>query len=143
MKIGFLGNANNSPFMIARELRDAGHEVVFIVDSASPLNRPEGRYKDIRPPYPACIVDCSPLAPWQFPREPEQTEEVVRLLKECDALVLNEFGISLWGRIQRPAFLILTGSDVEVLADPRYADVVTGANETSPRAVAWRLLRYG
>lgn len=52
MKIGFIGNANNYPFMIARAMRKMGHEVLFIVDrdKSEPLNRPENRYDDIGPP---------------------------------------------------------------------------------------------
>lgn len=131
MKIGFLGNANNSPFMVARAIKNLGHEVVFIVDSTSRLNRPEGRYKDITLPYPAWIIDCSPLDLWQFPKESVKTDLVVRILKDCDALVLNEFGLSLWSRINKPAFALLTGTDLEMLSDPRYADFSIGITAES------------
>lgn len=131
MKIGFLGNANNSPFMVARAIRNLGHEVVFVVDSTSPLNRPEGRYKEIALPYPSWIIDCSPLDLWQYPKESSKAEHVVRILKDCDALVLNEFGLSLWDRIQKPAFALLTGTDLEVLADPRYVDACIGVVDES------------
>ena len=131
MKIGFLGNANNSPFMIAQSIKSLGNEVVFVVDSASLLNRPEGRYKEITLPYPPWIIDCSPLDLWQYPRESEKTEQVVRILKACEALVLNEFGLSLAGRIQKPAFALLTGTDLEVLADPRYVDYCVGVVDES------------
>lgn len=122
MKIGFLGNANNFPFMLARAIRSLGHEVVFIVDSKSRLNRPENRYQDISQPYPSWIVDCSPVDLWQSPPDVERIEKVVRILQGCDALVLNEFGPSLWGRVQKPAFALLTGTDLEILADRQYAD---------------------
>ena len=131
MKIGFLGNANNGPFMVARAIKNLGHEVVFVVDSTSRLNRPEGRYKEIALPYPSWIIDCSPLDLWRYPKESAQTEQVVRILKECDALALNEFGLSLWGRIKKPAFALLTGTDLEVLADPRYVDISIGVVDES------------
>lgn len=131
MKVGFLGNANNSPFMIAQAIKNLGNEVVFVVDSASLLNRPEGRYKEISLPYPPWIIDCSPLDLWRYPRESAKTEQVVSILKDCDALVLNEFGLSLADRIQKPAFALLTGTDLEVLADPRYVDACIGVVDES------------
>jgi glycosyltransferase involved in cell wall biosynthesis len=143
MKIGFLGNANNYPFMLARAIKSLGHEVVFVVDSESRLNRPEGRYKEITLPYPSWIVDCSPLDLWQYPPNFSQTEKVVRILQECDVLVLNEFGLTLWGRIQKPAFALLTGTDLEVLADPQYADFSVGdmGEFMSPLKKLWRWKR--
>lgn len=126
MKIGFLGNANNYPFMLAMAIKKLGHEVVFIIDSESRLNRPEGRYKDITQPYPSWIIDCSPLDLWSYPGNPAKADNAVSILKDCDAVVLNEFGLSLWGRIQKPAFALLTGTDLEVLADPQYADFAVG-----------------
>ena len=126
MNIGFFGNANNYPFMLARAIRKLGHDVTFVVDSTSILNRPEFRYDDIVLPYPSWIVDCSPINLWNYPRESGEIEKAVGLLKECDAVVLNEFGLSLWGRIQKPAFAFLTGTDIEVLADPKYAYNSTG-----------------
>jgi len=41
--IGFLGNANNYPFMLAKAVRALGHEVVFIIGSEMALNSPESR----------------------------------------------------------------------------------------------------
>lgn len=131
MKIGFLGNANNYPFLVARAIKSLGHDVVFVIDSANRLNRPESRYKEITLPYPSWIVDCSPLDLWQYPQNFSQTEKVVRILQECDVLVLNEFGLSLWGRIQKPAFAVLTGTDLEILADPKYVDSAAGVMDES------------
>ena len=36
LRIGFSGNQNNSPFMLARALRTAGHDVRFLVDRPEP-----------------------------------------------------------------------------------------------------------
>jgi len=126
MKIGFLGNAGNSPFLMARAIQSLGHEVVFVIDSPHRINRPESRYKDITLPYPSWVVDCSPLDLWQYPPDLLKIEKVVKALSDCDALVLNEFGLSLWGALKKPAFALLTGTDIEVLADFRYADFATG-----------------
>lgn len=142
MKIGFLGNANNGPFMMARAIQSLGHEVVFVIDSVHRLNRPESRYKDITQPYPSWVVDCSPLDLWQYPPDLSQIEKVVQILKECDAVVLNEFGLCLGGRIGKPAFALLTGTDIEVLADHRYADFITGGLD-EPADLPGRLRFWG
>ena len=89
MKIGFFGNANNVPFMIARALRRLGNEVLFIVDrspvqSWEILNRPENAYNDIKIPYPDWIVDVSPIELWEYPGPPHGRDQVVHLLKQCE-----------------------------------------------------------
>lgn len=118
MRIGFYGNTNNYPFMIARVLRRMGHDVVFLVDRREPLNRPEARYDDIPSPYPDWIVDVSPLdlhVPIHPP--PEQRARAVDLLRGCDAVFLNMMGPSLWPEIRRPTAILLTGADLEDYAD--------------------------
>lgn len=127
MKIGFFGNANNYPFMLARAFRRMGHEVFFIVDRSpstkwEKLNRPENRYEDIRLPYPSWIYDASPLDLWRFPFPSPERSKVVRLLQNCDAVILNEFGLSLSQDIGRPAIALLTGTDLVVLSRFQYAD---------------------
>ncbi len=127
MKIGMFGNANNYPFMLARALRRMGHEVLFIVDRSPRtkweiLNRPENRYEDITLPYPDWIYDASPLDLWNFPSPPPERAKVARLLQSCDAVILNEFGLSLLPDIRRSAIALLTGTDLEVLANFQYAD---------------------
>ena len=93
MKIGFLGNANNYPFMLARALRLAGQEVHFIVDRKSPLDRPENRYSDVGPPYLDWIEDASDLPEeWSFHRPSAALDRVIAKLRECDAVVLNQAG---------------------------------------------------
>lgn len=126
MKIGFLGNANNGSFMVARQIRKLGHEVVFIVDSNSALNRPEGRYREVTLPYPDWIVDCSPMDIWGVDRSSMRIDRAIKLLRGCDAVVLNEFALALGGRIGRPLFALLTGTDIEVLADLRYPAFASG-----------------
>lgn len=140
MKIGFFGNANNYPFTLARTIRKMGHDVRFVVDAKEPLNRPENRYKEISTPYPDWIIDCSPLDGWRYPPSTEMVDKAVRLLSECDALVLNEFGLMLWDKIRKPTFALLTGTDLQVLADYRYADLVIGAFN-SPLKLIKRCMR--
>lgn len=142
MKIGFLGNANNYPFMLARAFKKLGHDVLFIIDSGSSINRPEFRYKDITYPYPGWILDFQGLSLWDYPGDNYRVDEVVEALSSCDFIVLNEFGLSLWPRIKRPLVAFLTGTDLEILSDYRYADLVTGTSDFEVYAIknilSWR-----
>lgn len=128
MKIGFFGNTNNYPFIVARAMRRLGHEVIFIIDRGKEtkwdqLNRPENRYSDITYPYPDWIYDMSPVDFWYdlSSSTAKKLEEVIQLLRTCDAVFLNQHGPSLLPYIQKPAIVHLTGSDLEVLANFDYA----------------------
>lgn len=122
MKIGFLGNANNYPFTLARALKSMGQSVVFLVDSDRPLNRPESRYPEITVPYPDWIVDFKGLNLWDGMPGDAMLERALHILRSCDAVVLNEFAPSVSDWIGKPAFALLTGTDLEILADLQYLD---------------------
>ena len=127
MKIGFLGNANNYPFMLALALRRAGHEVHFIVDRKSPLDRPENRYSDMGPPYPDWIEDASDLPEaWSFHRRSAALDRVIGTLQDCDAVVLNQAGPALAPWIDRPHIALLTGADLQFLANRTYLENAAG-----------------
>jgi glycosyltransferase involved in cell wall biosynthesis len=129
MKIGFFGNANNYPFMLARAVRRLGHEVLFIVN-ANPtskyeiLDRPEKRYDDITIPYPDWIYDATPFNVWQFPSISLKRTRIIRLLQTCDAVILNQYGPSLAPDIRRPAIVLLTGTDLEIWASLQYPELL-------------------
>lgn len=117
MRIGFYGNANNYPFMLARALRRLGHEVDFIVLSRDRLNRPEFRYADISMPYPAWINDLSHPLRWRLLMPGALRTHALDRLNACDLVILNEEGPALAHAIRPPLFTLLTGSDLEVLAN--------------------------
>lgn len=119
MKVGFLGNTNNLPFMIARALRNMGHDILFVLDSCLPLHRPENRYREIRSSYPRWIYDVSPLRGFECVMPTPKRARIRSLLKGCDAVVLNHFGPALLTGIDRPAIAFLTGDDLESLGDFR------------------------
>ncbi len=124
MKIGFLGNANNYPFILARALQRLGQEIVFIlmVDQTWPLDRPENRYTDLGPPYPEWIVDASPLDLWNYEAQLFQLENVLKLLRDCDAVVLNQYALCLAPEIRRPTIALLTGTDILTLGKYELVD---------------------
>ncbi len=118
MRIGFIGNTNNYPFMLARALRKLGHEVRFIVSSQDPLNRPENRYSDISYPYPTWIHDLSPIRLRDVMYVGSSARRrVLALLHDCDAVIANDFGPMLLSDLNMPSIALLTGSDLYALAD--------------------------
>jgi glycosyltransferase involved in cell wall biosynthesis len=118
LRIGFFGNTNNYPFMVARALRRMGHDVLFIVDRTEPLTRPENRYDDVGVPYPDWIVDLSPLdIHVPLASVPPARARAVSLLRSCDAVFLNMLGPSLWPEVRRPSVVMLTGADLEDYAN--------------------------
>jgi glycosyltransferase involved in cell wall biosynthesis len=130
MKIGFLGNTNNYPFMLARALRRMGHDVTFIVHRRERLHRPEFRYPDVTPPYPAWVHEIQLADPTQLIARTQPTRETIRLLRGCDIVVLNELGVGLGPHIGRPYLALLTGSDLTYYCDPRSGALALAAMTT-------------
>ncbi|HKS58444.1 MAG TPA: glycosyltransferase [Steroidobacteraceae bacterium] len=119
MKIGFLGNTNNYPFALATALRDLGHEIVFVVDRAEPLHRPESVDPGLRGAYGDWLHDVAPLRVRDALLPTHKNRRVIALLRDVDALVLNGSGPSFWPALRRPAIVILTGSDLDLYGDAR------------------------
>jgi hypothetical protein len=117
MKVGFFGNTNNYPFMIAQALRALGHDVLFVVTSHELLNRPESRYPNFQKGYPDWIVDAAEVTEWDLITLSPALARILGVLSTCDILVLNDIGPSLWPLIRRPAIVLLTGSDLEHYAN--------------------------
>ena len=132
MRIGFCGNVNNYPFMVARAMRRLGHECLFIVDSCARLHRPEYRYEDISIPYPSWIHDVSPLRELDCLFPTPKRINVVRLLRSCDAIILNGLGPSLSIHVNRPAIVLLTGSDLDYYANLKTVTDLVKAVHKSP-----------
>lgn len=118
MKIGFLGNTNNYPFMLARAFRRLGHDVVFIVTRLEALHRPEFRYADIGYPYPDWVREIVFSTEAAYVTRSPARVEAVKTLRDCDFVVLNDLGVSLAQSIDRPYLAMLTGSDLSFYCDP-------------------------
>ncbi|MGE3173355.1 MAG: glycosyltransferase [Planctomycetota bacterium] len=120
MKVGFFGNNNNYPFLLAEAVREQGHDVVLVLNRARPLDRPESRdpaaFAGGLPPW---IVDVAHVPEDEFLALGPGVTPALDALASCDALVLNDVGPSLLPLLERPAFTFLTGSDVEYYANPR------------------------
>jgi glycosyltransferase involved in cell wall biosynthesis len=117
MKVGFFGNTNNYPFMLAQALREFGHDVLIVITSQELLSRPESRYPELKQAYPDWIVDAAQLTEWDLITLSPSLAPVLEALSTCDALVLNFTGPSLWPLLRRPAIALLTGSDLEHYAN--------------------------
>ena len=124
MKIGFYGNANNYPFMLAQAMRRQGHEVKFLVASREPLNRPEFRYSEIKSNYPDWIVDVSGRRRWHALIPGSIRTKIASELNACDVAILNEEGPALASDLRIPYAALLTGSDLEVFANPKNAHML-------------------
>jgi len=118
MKIGFLGNTNNYPFMLAMLFRDMGHSVFFVVTEKALLHRPESRYPEFLERYPDWVMDLSHLTEWDFMTLHPGLVNAFIQLAHCDALILNSVGPSLLPFLNKPAIALLTGSDLSNYANP-------------------------
>ncbi len=122
MKIGFLGNTNNYPFIIASQMRNMGCEVVLYVDAPAGdmLNRPEHHASDIEYPYPVWIKEKFSLRTAAFTHLPNIfLREVLKELNTCDAVILNDYG-HRFKKFLKPSVLsisMFSGGDLEIMAD--------------------------
>ncbi len=138
MRVGFLGNQNNYPFILARALRRAGHDVRVVIDQRDPLDRPECRYADVSYPYPEWIRELSETPQFaDIVHGSARWQAALDAVRDCDALVLNRWAFDAATRLPLPAFCLTTGADVELFSHPRgpelWARTVTGW----PRARGW------
>jgi glycosyltransferase involved in cell wall biosynthesis len=138
MRIAFAGNQNNYPFMLARALRRAGHDVRFVVDRPEPLNRPEGRYPDIETPYPDWIVETDPVAIDDVAFCTPRWTRLLSLLAGADALVLNSWMYAAGLDLVKPSVCLATGSDLDFYANPKAVSRYVWNQERAPRSRDWR-----
>src|SRR5262245_6882265 len=136
MKIGFFGNTNNYPFMLAQALREFGHNVLLVITSQELLNRPESRYPEFKQGYPDWIIDAAQLTEWDLITLTPTLAPVLDMLSTCDALVLNSTGPSLWPLLRRPTIALLTGSDLEHYANFATVDVRSATWDPAYKASA-------
>lgn len=135
MKIGFLGNTNNYPFIIASQMREMGCEVVLYIDAPAneTLHRPEHYSENITYPYPDWIKEELSLRSSLFIHLPNVfLKNIIRELNSCDAVILNDYGHRFKNFI-KPSVLsisMFSGADLEVMAD---YDNVKSMKMTNPK----------
>jgi glycosyltransferase involved in cell wall biosynthesis len=138
MKVGFLGNVNNYPYVLARYFREFGHEVVFFV-TAPPedtLHRPEHFVLAESYPYADWIREIPFPKPISvalaFPRI--YFKSFIQELNQCDAVVLNDFGHSIKPLLRPdiPSVSVFSGSDLDVNANLEMLETQLIASGGSP-----------
>lgn len=122
MKVGFLGNTNNYPFIIASQMQALGCEVVLFVDAPQQdlLNRPEQYSTAIKYPYPQWIKEKLSLRKSVHIHLPQFFEkDVIKELNTCDAVILNDFGHRFKNYIHPsiPSISMFSGGDLEIMGD--------------------------
>ncbi len=118
IRIGFLGNQNNYPFVLARALRQIGHDVRVVIDQPDRLDRPEHRYADIATAYPDWIVEIPEVRPVDVAFATSRWQHALDAVRDCDALVLNRLGFGAAAALRIPALCLTTGADLEHWSNP-------------------------
>jgi len=120
MRIGFVGNTNNYPFMLAMAVRRLGHDVTFVVDSEEKLHRPEFMYEPAA--WGGIEVHFVPaIRNYRHAIASDRVvRQVARLAESCDALIVNGLWPTLAARTGKPYIVLLTGSDLELHGDPGF-----------------------
>ncbi len=124
MKIVFLGNMNNLPFYFAKEIKDRGYDVTFIVDANKELllDRPESLNKIYVNNYPDWIIERPVSEKMKFlkfcyPKIFYST--IIKYLNSFDVIFLNGDWISLGGFLKKEKLVIdiFAGFDLDLSAD--------------------------
>lgn len=118
LKVCFIGNTNNYPFLIAAAMHRMGHSVTVLLDRSESLHRPDGRYADMDLSSHSWIRDlsgCITPERWSLTHCDELTPAS---LNGYDLIVVNGVGPALVSRCSAPVFAMLTGSDLTHLANP-------------------------
>lgn len=147
MKVGFIGNTNNYPYTLALAMHEAGHEVQFLIDSVDQLGRPEGRFVGKQLPAEA-LSDLAPMRTWDVILPTRKRRKALRLLRKCDGVVANNWGIALAALAGKSCFVISTGSDLDMLANRAYLHeipdegkgIIGKLRSTAKRALYSRLI---
>lgn len=118
LRIGFIGNTNNYPLILASAFRSLGHEVTLFLDQKDLLHRPEGRDPRLYNPLPEWIIDISSFHALDFLFSTEKRNLLNKSLRTLDFLVLNGRGLALAAGQHMNIFCLLTGSDLEYKSNP-------------------------
>lgn len=140
MRIGFIGNMNNMPFILASALRDMGHDVIFLLNEDGDLCQPYNMFPEFKNTLPDWVIE---LGRWKFrkvllPIFPDVLK-AIKILNSCDVVVLNGLSVSLGAYINKPIIAFLTGSDLLVYATE---DWINAERNNNTRASIVKRIRY-
>jgi glycosyltransferase involved in cell wall biosynthesis len=120
-RIGFLGCINAMPMGYALKFLRDGHDVRFVVESASDdlLMRPEHQYaNEVRYPYPSWIREIR----WkndllEYATLPWSNREAVAAMADRDVVILNDYGFALAPSMPKGALCVAlsSGADLDIL----------------------------
>ncbi|HYF50146.1 MAG TPA: glycosyltransferase family 4 protein [Planctomycetota bacterium] len=131
MKIGFVGNTNNYPFLLARAMHRLGHPIEFIVHRPEPLHRPESSYGEM--PAGFNVVDLATINPSDVAKNSSRVRKAREVLNSCDAVIANELGPAICSELDRPFAALITGSDLTQAANPESIPSIVGHEQRFPR----------
>lgn len=119
MKIGFAGNTNNYPLLLAIALERQGCEIVFLVDGQERLHDPHSYTSSLGAGirlinYPNPIKNFYSLFWWN-----NDLRKISREFAGCDFLIVNGLWPSFARKMNKPYFCLLTGSDLEYYGDSK------------------------
>ncbi|MEO7445658.1 MAG: hypothetical protein ABIT96_04530, partial [Ferruginibacter sp.] len=121
MKVAFLGNVNNHPFIVCKHLREKGVDTIFFVEASKEnmLYRPEAT-GFVEYPYPDWIIEVPQFQQSKVIHLPQlYARDVIKRINTCDAVILNDFGHRLMPFLRKGMIKIsmFTGGDLDIMAD--------------------------
>lgn len=134
MRVGFVGNTNNYPLMLALALSRLGHEIIFIVDRNEPLHRPEFYTSKKKLAALEIVESVNVITSFlDFFIHSKQMKVLISHLNKCDVIYVNGLWPIIALKLNKPYFCLLTGSDLELYGDPyhhmrSYWDQLKGLN---------------
>lgn len=127
-KIAVLGNTNNSPLRLVEGLRLIGWDADLFVTRKEILHRPESVYPELlQCGYPSWIHDYSNIVDESnLLFNKKKIEELIqRVNRDFELSILNDWAPSLAEGLDHSHFTLLTGSDVNYLANFETLNIVS------------------
>jgi len=121
MKVAFLGNVNNHPFIVCKHLKDKGADTVFFVEAHinNTLFRPESTGL-VKYPYPDWIKEVPQFRKSVVMHLPGIfAKKIIREIDQCDAVIVNDYAHRIIPHLRKGIIKIcmFTGGDLEIMTD--------------------------
>ncbi len=121
MRVAFIGNVNNHPFIVCKHLKDKGVDTLFFVEATrqNKLYRPESTGL-VNYPYPDWIKEVPQFQHAHVMHLPHIfAKNIIDQINKCDAVILNDFAHRLIPHLRKSIIKIcmFTGGDLEIMGD--------------------------